>query len=277
MFNRHRQLFGIRLLVPKEDGVVVENPASSDPFNQPVHKISSLLQFAPEGTLSGRVKVAGTVVFCEPGSAIFIQGDTAGLYCQTMQRDMLQPGDQVEILGFPAKGGYSPVLKDAIHRQIGTGPKPAADAVDVNEILTGVRDCQLVQLPARVLGSVERGLNRFLLLQSGGFTFQAYLPRIFNESELAKLQPGSEVMATGICMIERGNQWQAGNEWRAASFHLLLRSPEDVIVLKAPGERALPDNTWVAVGCGIVALGSLVWVAVLRRRLRTQSQLIQRK
>ena len=275
MFNHQRQLFGIRLLVPQAEGVVVEKPAPASPYDLPVQKISSLLQFAPGGGFSDRVKVTGTVAYCEPGSAVFVQDETAGLYCHTSQRDMLQPGDQVEILGYPAKGEYTPVLEDAVYRKVGTGAEPKADVVDLNELLTGVHDCRLVQFPARVLDRVQRGLNRFLLLQSSEFTFQAYLPQKANADEFATLQNGSEVMVTGICMIERGNNWQAGEKWRAASFHLLMRSSKDVLVLQTPSAVTLPDEPWIMGVLGIITLGALVWVAVLARKVRQQKRMMK--
>ena len=276
MFNHQRQLFGIRLLVPTADGLVIEKPAPGNPYDLPVQMINSLLQFTPEGAPSARVKVTGTVIYCEPGSAVCIQDENSGLYCQTLQRDGLQPGDQVEILGFPAKGEYTPILADAIYRKVGSGTEPRPDEVDVNKILTGVHDSRLVQIPARVLDLVQRGVNQFLLLQSGDLTFQAYLPQKVHDEDLAAIQNGSEVMVTGICLIERGNQWQAGEKWRAASFHLLLRSPKDVAVLQSPSSWSPPDSLWIAVGCGIIAVGALVWVAVLRIKIRQQTEIIQR-
>jgi hypothetical protein len=147
----------------------------------------------------------------------------------------------------------------------------------VNEILTGVHDCRLVHLPARVVDRVQRGLNQFLLLQAYDFTFQAFLPQKADDEKLAALQNGSEVEVTGICMIERGNQWLAGDKWRASSFHLVLRSPKDVVVLQNPPSMKMPDELWLAGAFGAVALGALVWVAILKRRVRTLSQISQRK
>jgi hypothetical protein len=123
-----------------------------------------------------------------------------------------------------------------------------------------------------VLDRVQRGLNQFLLLQSSDFTFQAYLPQKINDAELAKLQNGSDVIVTGICLIERGNSWQAGEKWRAASFHLLLRSPQDLVVLNAPGAQQLPEELWIPVGLGIIALAALSWVAILKRKIRQQTK-----
>jgi hypothetical protein len=267
LFNHQRQLFGIRLLVPQPGGLVITTPAPSSPYDMPLQKVNSLLQFSPEGTFGDRVKVTGTVVYFEPGSAVFIQDDTGGLHCQTLQRDALQPGDHVEILGFMAKGEYTPILEDTVYRKVGPGSVVKPDEADVNKILTGVDDCRLVTLSATVLDRVQRGVNQFLLLQSSDFTFQAYLPSR-DSDDFDTLENGSQVKVTGVCLIERGNDWQAGENWRAASFHLLLRSPADVSVLQtAPGVK-VPDGLWIASACGIIALGSLVWLAIVRIKHR---------
>jgi len=274
LFNHQRQLFGLRLLVPQADGLTVETPAPHSPYDLPLQKVNSLLQFSPEGTFGDRVKVTGTVVYFEPGSAVFIQDDTGGLHCQTLQRDALQPGDHVEVLGFMAKGEYTPILEDAIYRKVGPGTEVNPDAADVDKILTGVEDCRLVTLTAHVLDRVQRGVNQFLLLQSSDFTFQAYLPQRDSDGFDA-VQNGSDVKVTGVCLIERGNDWQAGENWRASSFHLLLRSPDDVTVVQAPPGVNVPDGLWLATACGLIAVVSLLWVVIIRIKHRKHLEAIR--
>jgi hypothetical protein len=75
-------------------------------------------------------------------------------------------------------------------------------------------------------------------------------------------------MVTGVCLIERGNNWQAGVRWRAASFHLLLRSAQDVVVTNSPVAVSAPDGVGVAVAFGLAALAALIWVIVLKRKVR---------
>jgi hypothetical protein len=268
MFNHQRQILGIRVLVPKAAGLTIEKPARPNPFAMTANPIGTLLQFTPGGSFDSRVKVAGTVIHHKPGIAVFVQDDKSGLFCQTMQRDDLQPGDKVEVLGFPAKGEYTPMLEDAVIRKVGTGAEPQPDLVDINKILTGVHDSRLVKLPAKVLERVQRGVNQFLLLQSGDFIFQAYLPQKLNSEEMAAVKSGADVMVTGVCLIERGNNWQAGARWRAAAFHLLLRSANDVVVTNSPVAVAAPDGVWVAVAFGLAALAALIWVIVLKRKIR---------
>ena len=59
IFNRQRQLFNIRLVVPRASDLVVETPALKNPFQMPARTIGSLLQFTPQGSYGRRVKVVG--------------------------------------------------------------------------------------------------------------------------------------------------------------------------------------------------------------------------
>lgn len=276
LFNSQRQLFGVRLLASAPDAVVVDAPAAVKPFDLEPREINSLLRFAPEGPSGRRVKITGTVTAFEPGSSLFIQDESSGVYCQTHGREPLLPGDRVEVVGFPAPGEYTPILEDAIYRKVGAHTEPGVVEVVVNQVLTGSYDSRLVRLKARLLDRVDRGLHQFLLLQSGHYTFHAQLPRRADMAEFALLEPGSDIEVTGVCMIERGSQWEAGSHWRARGFQLLLRSPEDVVVLASPSTFEVGENTPILVGVGIISIGLLGWVVVLRRRLHAVTQRNQR-
>jgi hypothetical protein len=273
LFNRQRQLFGFRLLVASPANVVVEQPAPAKPFDTPSASIGSLLQFTPSGSYGHRIKLTGTVVYHEPASALFIQDDQEGVYCQTRDRTPLKAGDRVEVLGFPAKGEYTPILQDAIYRKIGEGEPPGPVTLDVDKILAGTHDCRLIQLSAKLLERTERGRERFLVLERGGFIFNAYLGQdIASGSGFSPMHNGSEVSVKGICLIERGANWRAGESWRANSFRLLLRSPADVVVEKAP-------PWWMQWGFGriigvlcLIILAALLWISILHRRIEAHRQ-----
>ena len=277
LFNRLRQLFGFRLLIPRETDLVIEKPAPTNPFDVPTQGISSLLQFTAQGTFGHRVKVAGTVVYQEPGIALFIQDEKEGLYCETRQRTPVQVGDQVEVLGFPAKGEYTPVLQDVVYRQIGsTTPVKPVD-IGLDEALAGNYDCRLVQITAKLLEHTQRGREQFIVLEKDGFIFYAFLAQAEGLPGFSHAQAGSEVAVTGICLIERGSSWRAGEGWRAKSLRILLRSLGDVTILRSPPWLNVRRVLWMAATLGLIALAASAWVAVLRRRVQKQTEIIRER
>jgi hypothetical protein len=264
-FNRQRQLFGVRLLVPTAGDMTVEKSAPGDPFQIPTQDLNSLLQFTPQGDFSHRVKLRGAVSYAEPGDAVFIQDEKTGVYCETRLRTPLQPGDLVEVVGFPAKGEYSPILEDAIYRKVGQGAEPAPVALNLDEILSGSNDCRLVQTSAKIVDRTLHGREQFLVLQQDGFTFDAYIGEAATGFDA--LKNGSDILVRGICLIERGSAWRGGEDWRAKSFRLLLRSPADVAVQSTPliGTQFAVRVT-ISVLLAVILI-MLLWIIVLYRRV----------
>jgi len=275
-FNLQRQLFDLRLLVPRPTDMVIETPAPSRPFDAPTRPIEKLLQFTPSGPYGHRVKVSGTVIY-RRDNALYIEDETEGLYVETRQTNSLLPGDQVEVLGFPAKGEYTPMLQDAIFRKTGSGPLLAPDPVTADEVLKGMHDCRLVRIEATVLDRTRYSREQFLVLQSGGFIFNAYLERRDVGVDFAYLQNGCKVAVTGVCLIERGNDWHVGPDWRSKSFRLLLRSPGDIFVLHEPPWWNLQKLLWIVGILCVVVLVVLMWAGVLRRRVQQQTEIIRQQ
>ena len=82
----------------------------------------------------------------------------------------------------------------------------------------------------------------------------------------------SEVQVTGICLVRSGGLWQIPQ-----SFRMLLRLPQDVVVLKTPSWWNSRHTLWLLGITGGVLLAVLVWVVVLGRRLREQMAVIRQK
>jgi two-component system CheB/CheR fusion protein len=219
--------------------------------------------------------VAGTVSYRQNDNALYIQDASEGLYAETRQEGTLLPGDLVEVLGFPAKGEYTPMLQDAVFRKLGSGSLPKPDEVTADEALSGAHDCRLVRMKATVLDRARKSRDEFLVLQSGGFIFQAYLERSAHGTDFSYLENNSEISVTGVCLIEKGTDWFAGGGWRAKSFRILMRSPGDILVLRRPPWWNLRKMLWVLGTAVMVILAVLAWVAVLRRRVQTQTEIIR--
>src|SRR5215469_3501477 len=62
-FNHQRQLFDIRLLVPRTSDLAIQTAAPKDRFDAATLPIEQLLQFTPQGPYGHRVKVRGTVIY----------------------------------------------------------------------------------------------------------------------------------------------------------------------------------------------------------------------
>ena len=275
-FNRQRQLFAIRLLVPRPGDFVIEKPATADPFAIPSQSIGSLLQFTPQGTYGHRVKVAGTLIYQRLGTSLFIQDADHGLFVQSKERIPLAVGDRVEVLGFPGKGEYTPILQDALYHIIGPGSKPAAVPIDLDQALKGTYDCRLVRMEATLLDRVRQSREQFLVLEAGDFVFHAYQEQE-GPDPFAQLENGSQVAVTGLCLVEPGNEWIAGENWRAKSFRLLFRTASDVVVLQTPSWWTLRRLLWMVSLLGVIVFAAFVWVVVLRRRVHEQTEIIRQR
>jgi signal transduction histidine kinase len=270
-FNRQRQLFAIRLMVPRPDDLVIEQPVPEDPFAINARPIGSLLQFTPQASFDHRVKLEGTVIYFEPGRALFVQDAEQGVEVQTKSREPLQLGDRVEVLGYVGQGEYTPVLQDAIYRQLASGPPLSPATLTTDEVLKGKHDVRLIQITARLLSRALDGSQPYLILQDGDRIFHAYLRSREGQHAFARLQNGSLVSVSGVCRIDPG-EWEAGETWRAKSFSIQLRMENDVVVLRAPSWWTLGKVLWMAAALGFVALAAFGWVGILRRKIAERTR-----
>ncbi len=274
-FNHQRQLFAIRLMVPRPEDFTIEQPAPQDAFAIAVQPISSLLQYAPSEAYGHPVKVVGANIYFEPGGRIFLQDGEYGVEVQTKQHDPLQLGDRVEAVGFVSQGKYTPILQDAVYRKISSGPPVSPLRVTLDEVLKGKHDCRLIQINATLLDRALHGSERYLILQEGDYIFHAYLEQAEGADVFAGLRNNSRVSVVGVCKIDPGEEWKAGEEWRAKSFQIELRSAADIGVLQLPPWWTLKKLLWIASGLGLVVLSAFVWVAILRRQVAKRSQQLE--
>ena len=264
LFNAQRQLTAVLLYVPRLNLVTIEEHAREVP-------LSLLMTFAPGAGVEHRVRVRGVVGYQQPGKALFLQADGRGLRVLTDQDTKLAIGDVVDALGFPATGESAPVLKDAMVYRV--GPQVPLTPVDLD--LTGpweTYDGALIQTEALLLGRDSEPDGVRLLLQKGQVVFDATLSPVSEDDRLMSVPLNSQVRVTGICLVQSGGLWSVPQ-----SFHMLLRSPQDLIVLHAPSWWNLRHTLWVlGITVGALLL-VMAWIVVLGRRMREQMELIRQK
>jgi signal transduction histidine kinase len=262
LFNAQRQLSGVLLYVPRLSLVKLEAPAKEVPF-------AALLTFSPGNGTRHRVRVRGTVEYQQPGQAVFLQNQGKGLRVRSQQEFLLAPGDVVDVLGFPAMGESAPVLEDSVFQLVRRGAPPSPLPLDLS-VPWEKYDGMLITTEATVLHRDLQPDGVRLLLQQGQTVFEASLQG--EAGSLMSVPLSSKVRITGICLVRSGGLWSIPQ-----SFRVLLRSPHDVAVLRAPSWWNLRHALWLlGITLGVLLM-VMAWVVVLGRRLREQMALIGQK
>ncbi|MGC2325553.1 MAG: sensor histidine kinase [Candidatus Sulfotelmatobacter sp.] len=264
LYNANRQLTGILFYVPRLSFIKVEAPATEVP-------LSALLRFSPAEGTRHRVRVRGIVGYQQPGNALFLQSQGKGLRVLTQQATPIEIGDLVDVLGFPAMGDSAPILEDALFHRL--GHEKAPDPVKLNLGVPWEQfDGAVVTTAAKLLNRQAQPDGLRLMLQDGDVFFDATLPASASAERLLSIPLNSEVQVTGICLVRSGGLWQTPQ-----SFRMLLRLPEDVVVLTTPSWWNLRHTLWLLGVTGGVLLAVMVWVVVLGRRLQEQMAIIRQK
>lgn len=264
LFNAQRQLTAIMLYVPRLSFITAEMQAPAVP-------VSSLLTFAPGEGVQHRVRVRGVVGYQERGKAVFLEAEGRGLRVLTAQDTKLNVGDVVDAVGFPATGESAPVLVDAVFNRVGVTvpvePMPLNLAAPWEKY-----DAVLIEGQATMVGrNVQLGGVQ-LLLQQDQHLFEASLSTAESASQLLSVPLNSQIRVRGICLVQSGGTWSVPQ-----SLRILLRSPDDVVVLHKPSWWNLRHTLWVLGLTVGILLVVMAWIVVLGRRLQEQMELIRQK
>jgi signal transduction histidine kinase len=262
LYNADRQLTGILFYVPRLSFIKIEAPAKEVP-------VSALLRFSPGMEAHHRVRVRGIVEYQHPGSDLFLQIQGKGLRVLTPQSTPLAVGDLVDVLGFPAMGGTNPILENAVFHRLAHQSAPDPLRMDFNKPWEQF-DSVLVTTDAKLLSRQIQPDGIRLMLQNGDVLFDATLPPGLSAD--AAIPLNSIVRVTGICLVRSGGLWRVPE-----SLGMLLRSSQDVIVLRAPSWWNLRHTVWLLAITVAILLVVTAWVVLLGRRLREQIFITRQK
>jgi signal transduction histidine kinase len=274
--NRNRQLLNPVLSVPAETPLNIEVPAPANPFDTPTLPVISLMQFTPQFSHGHRIHVRGVVTCQQPGNFLWIQDGAKGLCIQSHQAGTLSPGDDVDVLGFPAQGAYTPRLDDAIFRLRSAEAPPApvrlAKAANAPEY-----DAALIEVEATVTErqTILGGWALRLRAEDGTY-FNAILLQAGGLLHPEDSRPGSLIRAAGICSVVTESTVPDTGLFRPRSFQLMLRSAADIILIKPPPWWTHQHIIWLLSAVLVVVLliaAGVLWSA----RHRLQKQVAQRR
>jgi len=277
VWTRNRQMVGARLLFPSLDQIRIEEPGPADPFSLPARPINTLLRFEPGVTSPHRVRVRGQVTLQWPGRWIYIQDGSQGLFVPTVQKLPVELGEWVDVIGFPAMGEYSLMLEDAVFLPRVRGQAIAATPITAAGAMKGDYDAKLVKIQGHLVNLDLTSENPTLVMSSGGIFFFARLPSRTTPAQIASWRIGSTLQLIGVCSVQVDKYQSAQREGAALpiSFQILLRSPQDVVVLQQSSWwTATRIFALLAISISIILFGTL-WVAALKRQVRERTETIR--
>jgi PAS domain S-box-containing protein len=269
LFNPKHQMIGIAIYAQDTSFVRILEPSPLTAESPPVESIRDLARLSARTTSGHRVKVRGIVTLQRPFISLFIKDATESLKVETSQMTTVQPGDAVEVWGFPALGPDSRVLEDAEFRKLASGPPPAPADISATEAVRGNYDSSLVRVEGRLFELITEGDPPALVVESGRVAFQA---RVFGKgakAALTRLEVGSRVRITGVCEV------LAEENGAPPAFRLLVRSPEDVVLLERPPWWNAQRVLWVLGLMGVMMLATAAWVIILRKQVRAKTREIR--
>ncbi len=270
-FNQKRQVLTAVLQVPEGLMVQVEKPAPTDPYSAPLRSADSLLQFSPDSAIGHRVHVRGIVTHAQPGSLVWIRDGNSGLRIQTQQDENLQPGDEIDVLGFPAYGSSSPLLQDALFQKTGVAQPPVPIFCVATNTLKFEDDLIAVEAMISDVQPVLEGTA--LTLNSGGTIFKALLKSSPGNRDTFDWEPGSKVRVAGICSVVHDDPRPMIGVWQPQSFQILMRSPADLTVISRPSWWTPPHIILCLGGItGGLMLVTGVVMLLARHRLKEQGR-----
>ena len=278
LFNQRRQMVGVHLFFPALDQVTVLQSAPRDPFAVPAVPMAQLFRFSPDPGLLHRVHVQGTVTLDWPGRVLCIQDAKAGICMQTTQAAAVPVGSFVDVVGFPAISLFKPSLEDAVFRVAGgTALPPAPVAITPDKAVKGDLDGKLVQIDAELIGRDVAASDPTLMVRVGDVLFPAILPKDAALGANLPWKDGSLVRITGVSNVQVDSLSTNLSEGavRPESVHILLRSIDDVLVLKAPTWWTAQHTYESFSIVGLLVVGSLAWIVILRHRVALQTRALR--
>ena len=268
--NNRRQLVQPSVWLQDWSGVTVLEPAVPD-AQVPLIPGANLLAFKVTGQGGHRVRVAGTVVASFPDGAVYIRDGVTAVGLQLSLPALLNPGDQIEAVGFPQMQRFSAAMTRAAILQQTPGTPPPPTALSFAELLKGAHDNDLVAVTGTVANLFRAEEGHVLVLQGeGGRSIRASLPLTDFAAPV-----GAEVRVTGVCLVEASRN--AGFKSLPSMVSLRVRNAADLEILRSPSWWTARRMGMAVAALALVVLLAGLWIAALRRQVRRQTAALRRR
>jgi len=273
-----------------EDLRIVHEPGLG-PFDLPLTPLGSIARYRPKPLGGHRVRTSGVVSFATP-TTLFLQDDIGGVQVDLAPaaggEPAFEPGDRVEVAGFPDMTSGVGAVVWAVARRVarGTPPPPLliqpGYVVRVNDTHSqigsvarpGSYDGCLIRCEGRLEAVNTSSDGTLLTLTEDGTAFTA---RLANDDRTAPVPfvLGSDLEITGIVQAERrppGDVENFRGSTTLSQVGLLVRDRTDIRVVRLPPWWTPGRLAAVAGVLGLLATASAIWVTFLRREVSRQTE-----
>lgn len=240
-----------------------------------------------------RIRTQGVVTHSVPGSFLYLQAGCQGVLVESNSMESLDEGDWVEAIGFVDGAESVFGMTEAHVRRIkpGTPLEPfaihPAEIIRINAVALSRYDTAdpgdyygcLVTFPATVVDVSPGRSGGEVRLLADDIPLTA-ISGLLGLIEGRRLEPGSRVQVTGIVRPVGGavrHSTMAPRPAAAPSLEILLRSPDDLKLLRAPSWWKPQRLAAVIAALAAAILVTLGWVWGLRRQVSRQVAVIEEK
>jgi PAS domain S-box-containing protein len=264
---------GFRLNVPAIDGIHVDETARTDPFSAPLRSIHDIFRYSSQQEAGHRVRIQGVLLHQQPGKALYIKDDTGSISVAIDHLLPVNSSDLLTVSGYPAPGDFAPTMHYALVKRVNSHSPPEPQILQDSRALNNNFHGDLVKIRARLTDQWRNSTGQSFLLQSlndQNTAFEALLEYNSYQSQPPIIRNGSELELTGIYLLQTKVAKKYG-------FLLLLRTPEDIRVLKNAPLWTLRRTYWALGILFILTTIALAWIAMLKRRVNRQTEIIRRR
>jgi diguanylate cyclase (GGDEF)-like protein/PAS domain S-box-containing protein len=194
---------------------------------------------------------------------------TGGLYAESQDGSPGEAGDEVEVVGFPASGNYSTILKSASFDPTGRHQPIVPVNTNGRTALKGGYDAGLVTIVGTVQAVNLTRSSYTLVLQSEDHVNFTARFAVRPDPPSAPPAKDSKLALTGICSIK------ADENGLPSAFEIVLRSPRDIALLSSPPWLTGGRAALILSAVGLITATIFGWVLFLRRQVRGQTELIK--
>lgn len=237
--------------------IEVDQPAPADPFAIPGKTVAQLFLFDPQASAFQRVKVSGQIIHLQMSDGFIMNGKN-GLHFIAKQMTGLGVGDLVEVVGFPELASGSPILREAQVRKTGHALLPEPQSLSSEDLARTDLDSTRVRVKAILVSRQITRSGPLLEMRAGLRPFLALLPK--TSADMMSIPAGSQLELTGTYTSQGVSQ-------DAASFGLLLNSPDDIVVLARPPWWTLKKMLFILGALACVLVATVLWITQLRRQV----------